>query len=1088
MKLPDIPTADTFSTMLLSGASAAARAAYALSETIIVYTFGSDSLDETFAGLHDLEASAMENIYGSTTRVVRVDTMESNTGSVILGAIAEGSVTSVVVSSHVLPLFIPVLHEIGHQQRGCVVHVEASCINEQDLSTVSGNACLYDMISTRCSILNSSTVQECHDMSIVASAVAKQTAQTVLHFFDGTHTSRLMTKVSIPKDYASLNKSSVEYNTPSPHTVSAFANKMNQVAAPTKTKYAPFEYHGSETAKTIVVTIGEISQPLILAAKHYALTGREVGVIQVRLCRPWSTRSFLEAVPPTVAKVAIIEREDAECVSLLEDVRATFHTYANQWKLSYKSGVPAVTSAVLTNPFVLKPSTAWSLFDHLAVSTENTTFYIPDADDLVPDLNTIPRKSLAFWSSGDTGDVRAVHHGVSQVLGCIPDIRLKGRLETDMYTNAQRKLNGRHITHGHVQICAAETYDADTDNQVDLVTVLESDVLHDVNVTATLRDGGCLLILHDSEDEDAWNSCIYNVHVQQSVKERELKIYTVNVAACIKGLGALQTLENRQEAKRLVAQAATLQIFGASSPIITLQILRNAIQKGREPKSATNESSTLVDDLLTVVDRSVDNCVLSQPCARTSTGNETSEWDTPLIEANELKSSALAKIETLLPSIKSEELQVLKNPIQPIWHLMFPENYNARQTPESSSNMTVQVPVTAWRRLTPVSYSRNVFHLELDITGTDMYYNIGDALAVFGVNSSSLVELLLNHYGLKGDEALTLPHKSSEKNTKSLHQLRVITTSHLFSRILDLQGKPSKKFYQSLLEIAQEPKDQDRLALLLSDEGKALFEEHVAQSLNFVDVLKEFPSAKPSLAVLYNLIPELKPRHYSIASSRKMYPNSIHLLVVLHNWVTPSSETFPDEREVQGQCSTYLANLQPGDLVSVALCSSAMVLPQNHRAPVVMAGLGTGMAPFRAFLQERAVMKAQGYDVGPMWLFFGSRSKHQEYLYGEELERYVREGVLTTLSCAFSRDQPEKIYIQDRMRDHTKALGRLLVRNELTAFYLCGPTWPVPDVTDVLLDAIDTELREEPALMASKSAKDWIEKLKDEDRFVLEVY
>jgi sulfite reductase (NADPH) flavoprotein alpha-component len=161
-----------------------------------------------------------------------------------------------------------------------------------------------------------------------------------------------------------------------------------------------------------------------------------------------------------------------------------------------------------------------------------------------------------------------------------------------------------------------------------------------------------------------------------------------------------------------------------------------------------------------------------------------------------------------------------------------------------------------------------------------------------------------------------------------------------------------------------------------------------------------------------------------------------------------------------------------------------MKLPPKTTQPLIMAGLGTGLAPFRAFVQERAWQKQQGMPIGDLLLYMGSRHQREEYLYGEEWEAYQAAGIVTLLGAAFSRDQPQKIYIQDRMRETLPEIRQAYLREE-GAFYLCGPTWPVPDVTAVLEEGIEQEAAAEGK---KKDGQKEIERLKEEGRYVLEVY
>src|ERR1700722_4247258 len=146
-----------------------------------------------------------------------------------------------------------------------------------------------------------------------------------------------------------------------------------------------------------------------------------------------------------------------------------------------------------------------------------------------------------------------------------------------------------------------------------------------------------------------------------------------------------------------------------------------------------------------------------------------------------------------------------------------------------------------------------------------------------------------------------------------------------------------------------------------------------------------------------------------------------------------------------------------------------------------MAGLGTGAAPFRAFLQYRAWIAQQGIEVGPMYYYFGSRYQSQEYLYGEEIEAYIQDGTITKAGLAFSRDGKRKVYIQHKMVEDAEALVQML-REEEGVFYLCGPTWPVPDIYETLVGALMRYKGED-----AKSAGEYIEALKEEKRYVLEV-
>jgi len=412
---------------------------------------------------------------------------------------------------------------------------------------------------------------------------------------------------------------------------------------------------------------------------------------------------------------------------------------------------------------------------------------------------------------------------------------------------------------------------------------------------------------------------------------------------------------------------------------------------------------------------------------------------------------------------------------QSAWALMYPEAYQTERAlhPGTQGTTTFLVTLTENRRLTPDDYDRNVFHMELDTTGTGLKYEIGDALGVHGHNDPEEVREFLKAYGLKGSDIISLRHDLG--NNVIHNELR--TVEQLFIQHLDIFGRPSKRFYKSLADFAESSGEKQKLEFLVSAEGAAEFKERVAETLTYADILLEFTSARPTVEQLVDLIPAIKPRHYSIASSMKMHPNSVHLLIVLVDWTTPKSN-----KKRFGQCTRYLSQLQPGAQLTVSVKPSVMKLPNDDLAPVIMAGLGTGMAPFRAFVEERAFLKSQGKQVGPMVLYFGSRHRSQEYLYGEELEAYHQDGLLTKLGLAFSRDQHEKVYIQNKMQEDSQLIHDLLLKNQ-GHFYLCGPTWPAGDVRDAIAGAFQNV-----GGLSQKEAAKTINDMKDHERYVLEVY
>jgi len=325
---------------------------------------------------------------------------------------------------------------------------------------------------------------------------------------------------------------------------------------------------------------------------------------------------------------------------------------------------------------------------------------------------------------------------------------------------------------------------------------------------------------------------------------------------------------------------------------------------------------------------------------------------------------------------------------------------------------------------------------------------------------------------LDPDEVITLP--VPESGGKKYHRRTVFQA---LQQQVDIFGQPPKSFYGALAVHAKKREDRMTLLFIASAEGSSMFKKlSEGETVRYADVLERFESARPGIEELVEMIGDIEARHYSIASAQSAVGDRVDLLVVTVDWLTPSGSPR------YGQCTRYLAELKAGQKVTVSIKPSVMKLPGDDMQPIIMAGLGTGAAPFRAFMQHRALLASKGIASGPLVYYFGSRHRSEEYLYGEEIEAYLASSVITHAGLAFSRDQKEKVYIQHKMAGDGPELVRML-RKEKGVFYLCGPTWPVPDVYSCLM----TSLMESEGMQEADAA-DYFEQLKEEERYVLEVY
>jgi len=266
-----------------------------------------------------------------------------------------------------------------------------------------------------------------------------------------------------------------------------------------------------------------------------------------------------------------------------------------------------------------------------------------------------------------------------------------------------------------------------------------------------------------------------------------------------------------------------------------------------------------------------------------------------------------------------------------------------------------------------------------------------------------------------------------------------------------LAGWPKRRFYEMLKLSATDPQEKEELQKLCSREGKQTYQDYIKESYTYAELLMKFPSAKPSIGSLLDYIPDIKPRLYSIASSSRLRGNDeCHLCIIKNEWTATSG------RNCVGLSTGWLERVDPGTEglpLRAFVHPSAVTLPETHKTPMVMVALGTGIAPMRAFIEERAAAKRDGEECGPMALFFGARNR-QEYSYEAEFDAYNKEGVLTDIHLALSREQKEKIYVTHRLQQQ-KQLVYDLIHEKEGNLYLCGPGGNVPpQVRQSVVDAI----------------------------------
>ena len=331
-------------------------------------------------------------------------------------------------------------------------------------------------------------------------------------------------------------------------------------------------------------------------------------------------------------------------------------------------------------------------------------------------------------------------------------------------------------------------------------------------------------------------------------------------------------------------------------------------------------------------------------------------------------------------------------------------------------------------RLTGAESEKETLHIELELE-PGMTYTPGDAVGIIPTNREAQVDDVLEALGFTGTERV-LDHY---KNDIDLHEA---LTRHLGI------GKLARGSVNQYIKLFGDNVPQG-LKAISGQENKAAAEEYV-WGREFIDLVREFPGAVTEPQQLFNVLQRLTPRMYSIASSQAAHPNEVHTTVRVLKYHTHGLDR-------QGVASGHLGERAPvGGTMPIFLHeNNAFRLPEDPDAPVIMVGPGTGVAPFRAFLEERQA----GGAKGPMWLFFGEQRRHTDFLYEQQFSGMLADGTLSKLHTAFSRDTGKKVYVQDRMQENCNDLYDWLERGAY--FYVCGDASRMAkDVETALLDVI----------------------------------
>jgi sulfite reductase (NADPH) flavoprotein alpha-component len=359
------------------------------------------------------------------------------------------------------------------------------------------------------------------------------------------------------------------------------------------------------------------------------------------------------------------------------------------------------------------------------------------------------------------------------------------------------------------------------------------------------------------------------------------------------------------------------------------------------------------------------------------------------------------------------------------------------------------------QKLNGPSSAKDTRHIVFDLHGSGLSYKAGDALGVIPENCPDTVGWIIEALDASGAEAVTSPGGESISFHEALLRHYTITT-------------PSADLVTLLAKSACDEDEANNLREMASDDAS------LPPGLEILDLLMRFKSSRPRVEDFVAALSPIRPRLYSISSSPKANADEVHLTVGVVRYVNDGG------RQCKGVCSTYLAErMRAGQKAKVFVhASGSFAPPTDPNAPMIMVGPGTGIAPFRAFLQDRVASGAGGKN----WLFFGDQKREQDFLYREEIEAWLLDGTLTRLDVAFSRDQSEKIYVQDRMLQKSREIWAWLEQG--AHFYVCGDARRMAkDVDDALKKIVA-----EQGNMTAEAAAEYVVQMSKSKRYCRDVY
>lgn len=1073
-------------TAYVSPATIINQAIYSVSSKIFSYeTPGAESLLDAHLQLW-AQSYQRQNSFGVVPFFHRLQ-VRSGASNALLGYYSKngtgGQPLSVVSGSNALPYMYPTLYgksanlPLSFNVSAIDFDKASNSIVSNYVSTLNVARSLgYPVVTP----VDSRNGVELQHLAVLNHFLVSLTGNPSVYLFDGPEFSKtfsrfgnLLSVEKLGELYQNLLSSTNETPASVEKAVDLAFENLNKIAG---TNYKQFEYVGHEQPQTVFVVYGSNESTEVSNVISKLANSSRVGLIKVRVPLPFNQAKFIESIPKSTEKLVVLGQVDGSSEtssnSLKADITAALFIGGVYHSLSIEE---------FTYPlnFTWTPITITKLLGEFLPNLDPALILgsnqSPVAESQIT-ANTSPEGKYLIWGTDN-----------SDFLDTANKLALSLSLDSSKYVSIRNKfdtINGGGSFQSQI-VSTSSVSGLTSVDSADVILIENASLLKNFDILATAKPGAKVLLVNqkpikNSLDEDVVAKLPTDFKRTLARNHNSLTVIDFSV---------IEELDKISDSTKGFSGDFLVQLafWRAALPELNGFIVNKLLQANG---NSFELLAVVLDKFIATVDETnglkkvevlpewVD--LQDAPAEEAQKEEEKKEAEEAEAEVEEPQPLPYFPVETsFFPNprngVDESDDAVSGGYVDLATKLTFPEAFQIKKDLRPDlpvKNFVVKVQEN--KRLTPTEYSRNIFHIEFDISGTGLTYDIGEALGIHGRNKPEVVEEFLKFYNVDGDSLVEVANKDfpSILEIRSARQILTDTT--------DFLGKPPKRFYESLAPFAEDEKEKEHLEKLAGSAGaEELKKRQDVDFCTYVDILDEFKSARPSFAELIKIISPIKRREYSIASSQRVHENAVHLLVVVVDWVDPKG------RIRFGHTSKFLSDLSIGEELVVSVKPSVMKLPPLSTQPIVMSGLGTGLAPFKAFIEEKIWQQQQGLTIGDIYLFMGSRHKKEEYLYGELWEAYKDAGILTHIGAAFSRDQPQKIYIQDKILESIEQLTDAIVTKN-GSFYLCGPTWPVPDITACLEDIVQNGAKK--AGQVIKDVAKVVEDMKEEGRYILEVY